>query len=150
MKVISDKRRAENVERRQTMIAVRERDGNACVGGFWTNPETGDPYLPEPCFGALNGHEIITRADGGSITDAANIVLLCTQHNRWCDLHHDEALTRGFRQSRFDPFSSNVAIRLPHVDSWADDHLSRLGLPRSAGYTPDAVPDTSRLGSFDN
>lgn len=119
MKAVSDTRRAENVIRRQTMMVVRERDGHACVGGFWTNPETREPYLPEPCYGALNGHEIITRADGGSITDAANIVLLCDFHNGWCDLHHDDALERGFRQSRFDPFSSNVALRLPHMGIWS-------------------------------
>lgn len=113
MRAVSKERQRENVIRRQTMIEVRVRDGHQCVGSK-INPITCLPYLPEPCFGPLNGHEIITRGDGGSITDAANIVLLCDFHNGWCTEHDDEAQARGFREKRWSPYSPNVASRLPH------------------------------------
>lgn len=115
MRAVSAKRRSENAQRRLVMNFVRDRDGHQCVGAK-TNRVTGETYLPERCHGPLNGHEIITRADGGSITDAGNIVLLCDFHNGWCDLNHDEAVIRGFRQVRRIPFSPTVAARLPHLD----------------------------------
>lgn len=112
---MSKQRQRENVLRRQAMIEVRQRDGHQCVGSM--RRSDGDTFLPGPCYGALNGHEIITRGDGGSITDPANIVLLCNHHNEWCDLNKNEAVTRGFRQLRFDPRSSRVAFRLPHISA---------------------------------
>lgn len=112
---MSDKRHAENVQRREAMIRVRNRDGHECVGAKFI-PQSVTSYLPEPCFGPLNGHEIITRADGGSITDPNNIVLLCDFHNGWCDLNYDDAKARGFREPRWNPESSKVASHLPHME----------------------------------
>lgn len=113
MRTVSSKRAVENRVRRLVIAEVRVRDGHECVGSK-INPITCAPYLPEPCFGPLNGHEIITRGDGGSITDAANIILLCDFHNGWCTEHDDEATERGFREKRWSPYSPNVASRLPH------------------------------------
>ncbi len=106
MRAVSTQRAIENRERRKAMAIVRQRDGNRCVGAG---------VLPGRCYGALNGHEIITRSDGGSITDSDNIVLLCNHHNEWCDLHAAAAVSLGFRQIRHDPYSSRVARRLPHL-----------------------------------
>ena len=117
----------ENVERRQAMTVVRGRDQHMCIGVG---------RLPEPCYGPLNGHEIITRAQGGSITDPRNIVLLCDHHNEWCDLNHDEAIRLGFRQSRTDPFSSKVALRLPQEIA-PRPNLTLLETPL-LGQVPDA------------
>jgi len=69
----SEKRTKENrVRFTETMPFVRQRDGNRCQlrEGFGT-----------PCFGALHGHELLKRSRGGSITDAAGIVLACDRHN---------------------------------------------------------------------
>jgi hypothetical protein len=66
---VSDKRRAENRERR----AMKERrwpDGE--------RPRCARPGCPRL---ADDLHEILTRARGGSITDEANTVPLCRQDN---------------------------------------------------------------------
>lgn len=103
MERFSEKRRIENTERREVMKLIRARDVGCIARG----------QLPHDCFGPLNGHEIITRAQGGSITDPRNIVLCCDFHNTWVDLNHDEAVALGFRVSRTDPYSPKFPARLP-------------------------------------
>lgn len=134
---MSAARKLENVVRRQAMNEVRQRDGHMCVG---------IGLLPEECYGPLNGHEIITRAQGGSITDPKNIILLCDHHNGWCDLNHDEAIKRGFRQSRTDPFSPNVASRLPHIRPALGQRFSNA----PAGLSPrlECHPTVAGAGEF--
>ena len=39
------------------------------------------------CFGNLNGHELLKRSRGGSITDPDNIEILCDGHNVWVEDH---------------------------------------------------------------
>jgi 5-methylcytosine-specific restriction endonuclease McrA len=65
LKPVSDKRRAENRERR----AMKERR--------WPNGER--PHCARPGCPRLADdlHEILTRARGGSITDEANCIPLC-------------------------------------------------------------------------
>ena len=99
---------------------VRNRDGHYCVGAHGSWADRLETYLPEQCYGPLNGHEVITRADGGSITDPDNIVLLCDFHNGWCDLNHDEAdLPRVPGPTPLETLlhlsEDHVAARLPHL-----------------------------------
>ncbi len=69
---VSEKRKLENQQRAEAMKIVRKRDGTRCVVG---------PLWGTPCFGPLHGHEIKSRAQGGSITDPNGIVLCCDKHN---------------------------------------------------------------------
>jgi 5-methylcytosine-specific restriction endonuclease McrA len=48
----------------------------------------------------LNGHELKSRAQGGSITDPANIILLCNPCNTWCEDNPREAAEQGWKISR--------------------------------------------------
>ncbi len=48
-----------------------------------------------PCYGSVNGHEVLPRGRGGSITDPSNIVLLCDRHNEWCSANPVEAHRLG-------------------------------------------------------
>ena len=66
---VSDKRRAENRERR----AMKERR--------WPNGERPRCARPDCLRLADDLHEVLTRARGGSITDEANTVPLCRQDN---------------------------------------------------------------------
>lgn len=82
---VSDKRKALNAERKILMeekFGPREewRCSFADFGGenlafvaLWTHG------------GAVNGHEILKRSRGGSITDMENVVLLCDVHNSWVE-----------------------------------------------------------------
>lgn len=37
------------------------------------------------CHGSVHGHELRKRSQGGSVTDPANVVLLCNLHNGWVE-----------------------------------------------------------------
>ena len=63
---VSEKRLVENRERRR-VLATHLKD--YCEGHA--------AGAPGRCFGALHGHEVLTRARGGSITDPANIKTCC-------------------------------------------------------------------------
>lgn len=65
---MSDKRRAENrVRREETRPAVMDRSGGRC-----------EIRIPDICTGAaVDMHEVLTRARGGSITDPDNILAAC-------------------------------------------------------------------------
>lgn len=47
------------------------------------------------CYGAVNGHEILKRSQGGSITDPRNILLLCSRHNSWVEDYPEDAHRLG-------------------------------------------------------
>lgn len=50
----------------------------------------------------LDAHELLSRARGGSITDPANIRLLCREPcHRWVTEHPAEAAAEGWALSRF-------------------------------------------------
>lgn len=89
---VSSKRHAENRERRKVMAEMfGPRESWKCsVSG--TMLVVG---LMGPCYGPVNGHEILTRGRGGSITDPSNIILLCDRHNEWASSHPDDAHRLG-------------------------------------------------------
>ena len=49
----------------------------------------------------LDAHELLSRARGGSITDLANIVLLCRADHQWVTEHPIEAAAEGWTLSQF-------------------------------------------------
>lgn len=48
----------------------------------------------------LDGHELLSRARGGSITDRSNIVLLCRDCHTFITTHPDVAELEGWALSR--------------------------------------------------
>ncbi len=50
--------------------------------------------IPE-CLGEVHGHELKKRSQGGSITDMANVVLLCDFHNEWVEREPHAAQSLG-------------------------------------------------------
>lgn len=49
----------------------------------------------------LNGHELLGRAQGGSIVDPENIILLCNPCNVWCEDNPAEAVAQGWKRRRW-------------------------------------------------
>ena len=98
MKPISDNRRAENAEREERMVeAFGPREDWHCA--IWGHPVA---LVMGPCFGPVNGHEIVKRSQGGSIVDTDNIVLLCNRHNDWVEDHPVEAKKIRLSRSAWD------------------------------------------------
>ena len=87
----STKRTAENRERSRVMVDLfgSQEDWRCSVEGSL------DHGIMGPCYGPIHGHEILTRGRGGSITDPANIVLLCDRHNEWASSHPEDAHRLG-------------------------------------------------------
>jgi 5-methylcytosine-specific restriction endonuclease McrA len=48
----------------------------------------------------LDAHELLSRAQGGSITDPANIILLCRPCHSWVTENPREAAEQGWAVSR--------------------------------------------------
>jgi hypothetical protein len=89
---VSAKRKIENAQRKVLMLEkFGPRDGWKCSIPRYETP----PGTP-PCYGYVNGHEILKRSRGGSIIDMANVVLLCDLHNDWVEMNptwaHDVGL----------------------------------------------------------
>ncbi len=78
---VSKKRARENRERRQVVEAMAE----------------GDPWCRK-CREelAVDPHEVLSRARGGSITDPENIVPLCRTCHRWVTEHPIQAQAEGW------------------------------------------------------
>ena len=55
-----------------------------------------------PCYGPVNGHEIVKRSQGGSITDLSNIILLCARHNDWVEDSPTEAHRLGLMKHNWE------------------------------------------------
>ena len=89
IKPISDKRRLANATRAAMML---ERFGPR---EFW-RCQLG-PIIQTPCYGPVNGHEVKSRAQGGSITDPDNIMLACNLHNDWAEDHPLRAKELGLK-----------------------------------------------------
>lgn len=53
-------------------------------------------------FGAVNGHELLKRSRGGSITDMDNVVLLCDFHNEWVEIYPKEAHEMGLAKHAWE------------------------------------------------
>lgn len=92
LRPVSEKRRAENVERQKLMLekfGPREE---------WRCKLRDDPLAQGvlgPCFGEVNGHEIVKRSRGGSIVDMEIVVLLCNAHNDAVEMHPKESARMG-------------------------------------------------------
>ena len=57
-----------------------------------------DWYCPRP---SQDGHEVLSRARGGSILDEINILMLCRPHHSWVSTHPAEATKLGLLKSRW-------------------------------------------------
>lgn len=80
LRPVSEKRRAENVERQKLMLEkFGPREEWRCQF-----PQI-DNGFGWGCFGDVNGHEVLKRSRGGSITDMENVVLACQYHNEWVE-----------------------------------------------------------------
>lgn len=73
LRPMSRKRRKQLPARRACLAAVRERSDGRCE-------------FPGCTRAGVDGHEILTRARGGSPLDAGNVVWLCRAHH---DFAHD-------------------------------------------------------------
>ena len=96
---ISQKRQAEMQLRKSLMEETfGPRENWRCT--FWLYRST----LMEPslCHGNVNGHELLKRSRGGSITDMNNVVLLCDFHNGWCEDHPSEAHEMGLARHSWE------------------------------------------------
>lgn len=82
----SPKRKAENRERRRVLAEMRKEDPLCarCRVVPWTD-----------------GHELLRRSAGGSITDRNNIVGLCRPCHEHIGAHPAEAIRDGWQISRF-------------------------------------------------
>lgn len=54
------------------------------------------------CGGEVHGHELLKRSRGGSITDMANVLLLCDLHNSWVENHPELANKMGLAHHSWD------------------------------------------------
>ncbi len=88
----SAKRRVENVERRVVLEQLVAERGPGC-----------EARVEGVCTGqAQDGHEVLTRARGGSITDPANIKILCRRCHDWIGTHPEAAHERGLLKHSWD------------------------------------------------
>lgn len=83
---VSDKRKAENAVRRRVLAEMRQADPMCarCRVAPWTD-----------------GHELLPRSGGGSITDKANIRGLCRPCHTYVTEHPAEARATGWTLTRF-------------------------------------------------
>ncbi len=87
----SAKRAAQSGARRKTLAIVRRRSGGRCEA----------QVSPGCTYVATDGHERLTRAAGGSITDPDNVVHLCRSCHTFCHDHRKAAERYGLLVSRF-------------------------------------------------
>lgn len=96
---ISDKRRAENVDRREALIAAYGQfpDCTLCEPLRAAGIVTG-------CNGrADDGDEILLRSRGGSIVDPANVRPVGRRCHEWVTTHPTKAKELGLTRSRYEP-----------------------------------------------
>lgn len=102
IKQVSKKRAVENRDRVGAMEAVLRRSGGRCEA----SPVMAAAGLIEArkcTVWASDGHEVLTRARGGSITDPNNIKHVCRTCHDWITDHPKEALRLGLVRSAFAP-----------------------------------------------
>lgn len=87
LRPVSLRRAAENRERHRVLARLGEERGPLCQRGC------GRPWM--------DGHELLSRARGGSITDGDNIALLCRTCHDWVTTHPAEAAAEGWARSRW-------------------------------------------------
>ena len=96
IKQVSAKRRTANIERKK---AIGHLYGGPCEIG----PVLTEKVLGWRCGGvATDGHEVKTRARGGSITDRANIIMGCRTCHSWVTEHPREAHDLGLVKNSWE------------------------------------------------
>lgn len=82
LRAVSAKRARQQRERRKVLAQMLDEHDGVCPR----------------CFSArvVDGHELKTRAQGGSITDQNNIVLVCRRCHDWVHQHPTEAAEQGW------------------------------------------------------
>ena len=99
LKQTSDHRRREDRERDPILKALREGPCQARLEG---------------CTGrATEGHEILSRARGGSITDPKNVIGVCRPCHSWITTHPKQATELGFLRHSWD-WPLCAACEIPH------------------------------------
>ena len=96
LKPISKKRSKVNVERRKAQEAGWGPRPWKCR--FWEYEQDSAIVTQTSCFGPVNGHEILSRAQSGkdsNLTDVSGQVPLCDFHNRWVTEHPELAHSMG-------------------------------------------------------
>jgi hypothetical protein len=87
----SQKRRAERGPRAACMVIVRVRANGLCEARI---PGAG-------CTGVgVHGHELLRRSQGGSITDPANVVLVCFECHHYLHSNVADAVALGLLKRR--------------------------------------------------
>ena len=83
---VSPKRKAENAVRRRVLAEMRQADPMCarCRVAPW-----------------VDGHELLRRSAGGSITDKSGIVGLCRPCHEWVGMHPAQAIRDGWAVSRY-------------------------------------------------
>lgn len=113
---VSAKRQAENRQRQKLRTVLLAERGPWCQAPAITLHAScwGKPELPEVgyvahqainslCTGQwVDMHEVLTRARGGSITDPANILLLCRPCHDWVTTHPREAHAVGLVKNSWE------------------------------------------------
>jgi len=81
LKPVSDRRKEVNKKRKEEMIKhFGKRETWRCMG---------QEIYPHKCFGAINGHELLSRARAGrtdeNLLDMSNIITICDWLNGWIE-----------------------------------------------------------------
>jgi len=88
----SAKKKAENNTRRELLRALVDERGEMCQA-----------KVDNVCTGvAVDAHEVLTRARGGSAVDPENILLVCRACHEWIGAHPKQAKLRGLLRSSWD------------------------------------------------
>jgi hypothetical protein len=91
---VSDRRKEVNKLRKEAMLEhFGKRETWVCQG---------KELIGTPCFGDVNGHEILSRARSGqsdkNLLNMEGIILLCNHHNSWVEdnpkIAHELGLTK--------------------------------------------------------
>ncbi len=84
LRAVSVKRQTVNRERRKVIETLLAERGPVCEARL------------DGCDGwAVDCHELLRRSQGGSLTDPANLLLLCRTHHDWITTHPAEAVALG-------------------------------------------------------
>lgn len=105
MKPVSDKRKEENVLRRELLeLKFGPRHEWTCRFNEHRDkhPEVQVGKNFRTCWGPIDGHEIIKRSRGGSITDMEIVTTLCRLHNGWVEDHPLSAHRLGLADHSWD------------------------------------------------
>jgi len=98
LKPVSDKRKAVNAQRKEAMLThFGKRELWKC--------QMRD-IIGTPCFGDVNGHEILSRARSGqsdaNLLDVSGIILACNHHNSWIEDNPKKAHELGLTKHSWE------------------------------------------------